>query len=105
MPGDDLRDVVLDATVARFQHAVLQRAFGNYTKSYELYRRISNIEQLLLCALRDRSGCRVLDVGCGDGYHICLFNSIPAVRERAAFTAIDVSRTDLWLARALARAL
>ncbi|MBI4536548.1 MAG: class I SAM-dependent methyltransferase [candidate division NC10 bacterium] len=105
MPGGDLRDAVLDATVARFQHAVLQRAFGNYTKSYELHRRVSNIEQLFLRALRDRPDPRVLDVGCGDGYHICLFNSIPAVRERVAFTAIDVSRTDLWLARALAGAL
>lgn len=105
MEPRELQAALLDATVKRFEDSVRQRAFGNYTKSYEFYRRISNIEALFLRALAGRDDCRVLDVGCGDGYHVCLFNSDPEVRQRVTFTAMDVSRTDLWLAGALARAL
>ncbi|HWT79793.1 MAG TPA: class I SAM-dependent methyltransferase, partial [Candidatus Methylomirabilis sp.] len=76
-----------------------------YTKSYEFYRRISNIEALFRRAVHGRDGCRVLDVGCGDGYHVCLFNADPETQERLTFTAIDMSRIDLGLASALESSL
>jgi 2-polyprenyl-3-methyl-5-hydroxy-6-metoxy-1,4-benzoquinol methylase len=101
----DLQQALVEATIDRLRRSVLQRAFGNYTKSYEFYRRISNIEVLFRHAVHGRDDCRVLDVGCGDGYHICLFNADPDIQERMTFAAIDVSRTDLGLAGALERSL
>lgn len=103
-PGD-LQGALVAATIERLRQSVLQRAFGNYTKSYEFHRRISNIEALFRSAVDGRDGCRVLDVGCGDGYHICLFNTDPGIRQRVAFTGVDVSPTDLWWAAALGHSL
>jgi ubiquinone/menaquinone biosynthesis C-methylase UbiE len=105
MESGDPQKALVVATIERLRRSVLQRAFGNYTKSYEFYRRISNIEGLFRLAVDGRDGCRVLDVGCGDGYHICLFNADPGIRKRVTFTGIDVSQTDLWWAAALARSL
>ena len=71
---------------------VLNRAAGNYTKSYETWKRINNVVRCFGAELKkiNEGKIKVLDVGCGDGYHIFLLNSLYN-KKNLYFTGIDIS--------------
>jgi ubiquinone/menaquinone biosynthesis C-methylase UbiE len=109
--GDDMslqsnvKGSYLDLLFEAFQLRVLHRAHGNYTKSYESFKRIENTESFFRQALDGRDRVAVLDVGCGDGYHVFVFNSRDDVRERVTFQGIDSSELKIEFARRVAAAL
>ena len=94
-----------DLLFEEFQLRVRHRAHGNYTKSYESFKRIENTESFLRQALDGRDHVEVLDVGCGDGYHLFVFNSSNEVRKRVTFQGIDISEQKIEFARRVAAAL
>ena len=89
----------------KFKIDVLSRAAGNYTKAYETFKRIDNIEKLFKAAVQNKREIDILDVGCGDGYHICMLNTIKGVKEKAAFTGIDISDVNVSFASMVAKEL
>ena len=98
------KKIFLD-TLEKFEASVLARAFGNYTKHYELFKRIENIERFFKEAISEDRKYNILDVGCGDGYHICVFNSLDRISERICFTGVDISDAKVYFAARVARDL
>ena len=94
-------DLLLDD----FKKKILGRAHGNYTKHYESFKRIENTEVFFRKEISGRNKANVLDIGCGDGYHICVFNTNKDVQEKAYFIGIDISPTKIHIASHLAKAL
>ncbi len=88
-----------------FKLGIFSRAAGNYTKSYETFKRIENIEKFFMAVVQDKKKIDILDVGCGDGYHICMFNTIKGVKEKVAFTGIDISDVKVSFASKVAKEL
>lgn len=76
-----------------FRKKILGRAHGNYSKSYESYKRFNNTEIFFRDALEGRDRPTVLDVGCGDGYHACVFNTLNGMAENADICGIDISKS------------
>ena len=92
-------------TLEKFKTGILSRAVGNYTKAYETFKRIENIEKSFIAAIQSKRKVDILDVGCGDGYHICMFNTINGVKEKVAFTGIDMSDVNVSFASMVAKEL
>lgn len=105
MDSAELSRLLSPVLIERFKSNILGRAFGNYSKSYEFYQRISNIEHCFLRAVNKSDKSAVLDVGCGDGYHACLLNSLPGVREKVSITGIDPVSLDIRTATLTAESL
>ncbi len=101
-PISDFRQEYFDYLFGEFRVRVLRRAHGNYTKSYESFKRIENTERFFLQAVRGQSAVSALDVGCGDGYHLFVFNTIAGIRETVAFRGVDVSALHVEFARRVA---
>jgi len=109
----DLRRSGFDAAMARrafnnFKNAVLGQTVGNYTKSYETWRRVSNVVNSFKEELSTEKTpeWQVLDLGCGDGYHLMLLSSLKETREtKVHFHGIDISPTNVMLAKQVAQDL
>jgi len=87
-------------------NSVRNRSVGNYSKSYETWKRVENAVSIFVKELKNREGgvLKVLDLGCGAGYHVLLLNSLEEVRKREIyFEGIDISEIDLNLARETAK--
>jgi len=84
--------------IERHKNHISNQSFGNYSKSYEFYKRFSNIIKCFLQHTNKTKFCKVLDVGCGDGYHIFVINSLPDIKERTFFIGIDISPKDINIA-------
>jgi len=90
------------------KNAVLGQAVGNYTKSYETWRRVSNVVNSFKEELTTKKivEWQVLDLGCGDGYHLMLLNSLKEIREKKVhFRGIDISPANIMLAKQVAQDL
>lgn len=94
-----------DLLLADFKKKILGRAHGNYSKSYESYKRFNNTEIFFREALDGRDRPTVLDVGCGDGYHACVFNTIYGMSENADIYGIDLSKSRVEFASMVCREL
>jgi len=94
-----------DILLNDFKGKILAQAHGNYTKSYESYKRITNTEIFFKEALRGNHHLTVLDVGCGDGYHLFVFNTINKVTENVRFYGIDTSKWRVEFASHVCREL
>jgi 2-polyprenyl-3-methyl-5-hydroxy-6-metoxy-1,4-benzoquinol methylase len=101
-PRSEFEQDYFDYLFGEFRLKVLRRAHGNFTKSYESFKRIENTERFFLQAVRGRSAVSALDVGCGDGYHLFVFNRIEGIRETVAFRGMDVSALQVEFARRVA---
>ncbi len=95
----------LDYSLGAFRRSILCRGHGNYTKSYESFKRIDSTERFFLQAIRGRHNVTVLDVGCGDGYHLFVFNTDEGVRKTVSFRGVDISGLHIEVARRVARTL
>ncbi|HTZ40594.1 MAG TPA: class I SAM-dependent methyltransferase [Syntrophales bacterium] len=95
----DFKDNYFESLFQEFQTRILSRAHGSYTKSYESYKRMKNTESLFLDAVRGKPRVSVLDVGCGDGYHIFVFDTVEGIREQATFQGVDISELKVEFAR------
>ena len=109
----DLSRNDFDAAMARrafnnLNNAVLGQTVGNYTKSYETWRRVSNVvnsfkEEL---STEKTTEWQVLDLGCGDGYHLMLLSLLKETRETTVhFHGIDISPANVMLAKQVAQNL
>ena len=98
----EFKEEYFDYLFEEFRLSVLRRAHGNYTKSYESFKRIENAEHFFLQAVRGRSNVSVLDVGCGDGYHLFVFNTNEGIREKVSFRGLDISGLQVEYARRVA---
>lgn len=94
-----------DLLLVDFKKKILGRAHGNYSKSYESFKRINNTERFFLEALAGRDHPAVLDIGCGDGYHVCVFNTIGGMAENAYVYGIDLSKSRVEFASLVCREL
>lgn len=103
----DLSRNDFDAAMARrafnnLKNAVLGQTVGNYTKSYETWRRVSNVVNSFKEELSTKKTAewQVLDLGCGDGYHLMLLSSLKETREtKVHFHGIDISPSNVILAK------
>jgi 2-polyprenyl-3-methyl-5-hydroxy-6-metoxy-1,4-benzoquinol methylase len=98
----EFKEEYFDYLIGEFRLSVLRRAHGNYTKSYESFKRIENAEYFFLQAVRGRSHVSALDVGCGDGYHLFVFNTNKGIREKVSFRGVDISGLQVEYARRVA---
>lgn len=103
--NDQFNSIYFDTLLTALKGKVLERAHGNYTKHYESFKRIENTEVFFRKEISRRNKANVLDIGCGDGYHVCVFNTNKDVQEKASFIGIDISPTKIDIASHLARAL
>jgi len=103
--NDHFKSIYFDTLLTAFKGKVLGRAHGNYTKHYESFKRIENTEVFFRKEISRRNKADVLDIGCGDGYHVCVFNTNKDVQEKASFIGIDISPTKIDIALHLAREL
>lgn len=109
----DLSRNDFDAAMARrafnnLKNAVLGQTVGNYTKSYETWRRVSNVVNSFKEELSTKKTAewQVLDLGCGDGYHLMLLSSLKETREtKVHFHGIDISPSNVMLAKQVAQDL
>jgi ubiquinone/menaquinone biosynthesis C-methylase UbiE len=90
--NDQFKSTYFDILLTDFKGKVLGRAHGNYTKSYESFKRINNTEICFRESIKDKRQQKVLDIGCGDGYHIFVFNTIENVARNIRFYGVDKSR-------------
>jgi len=104
----DFNAAMANRTFNSLKNAVLGQAVGNYTKSYETWRRVSNVvnsfkEEL---STKKTTEWQVLDLGCGDGYHLMLLSSLKEYREtKVHFHGIDISPANVKLAKQVAQEL
>lgn len=98
----EFKEEYFDYLIEAFRLNVLRRAYGNYTKSYESFKRIENAEYFFLQAVRGRSNVSALDVGCGDGYHLFVFNTIEGIQKKVSFRGVDISGLQVEFARRVA---
>jgi ubiquinone/menaquinone biosynthesis C-methylase UbiE len=91
--NDQFKSIYFDILLADFKGKVLARAHGNYTKSYESFKRINNTEICFRESIRDKQQQqKVLDIGCGDGYHLFLFNTVESIAGNIRFYGVDTSK-------------
>jgi SAM-dependent methyltransferase len=100
--NQDFKQEYFDYLFGEFRLSALRRAHGNYTKSYESFKRIENAEYFFLQAVRGQPNVSALDVGCGDGYHLFVFNTIDGIREKVSFRGVDISGLQVEFARRVA---
>ncbi len=103
--GSTIEKEYFRVTLEKFKTGILSRAVGNYTKAYETFKRVENIEKFFMAAVQNKRKIDILDVGCGDGYHICMFNTIKGVKEKVTFTGIDMSDVNVSFASIVAKEL
>lgn len=105
---NDFDSAMARRTLNNLKNAVLGQTVGNYTKSYETWRRVSNVvnsfkEEL---STEKTTEWQVLDLGCGDGYHLMLLSSLEEIRDtKVHFHGIDISPTNIMLAKQVAQDL
>ncbi len=84
---------------------VINQSAGNYTRSYETWKRIYNTASSFkkeLLRLPER-GLKVLDLGCGDGYYIFLLRSLyDKNKKNVLFDGVDACEADIMLAARIA---
>ncbi|MBU2645559.1 class I SAM-dependent methyltransferase, partial [bacterium] len=74
----------------------------------ETWKRVENSLNMCLEEILDsgKSDLKVLDVGCGEGYHLCLLDSMKDIRiKKLHLKGIDISEIDLALAEETAHML
>jgi len=99
---------IIERSYKIFLNTIKEQAVGNYTKSYETYKRVQNVVKSFQDELEKKNlvECSVLDLGCGDGYHVFLLNSIPIVQKRkVSFIGIDSYDVNVSFANHIARKL
>jgi ubiquinone/menaquinone biosynthesis C-methylase UbiE len=96
--NDQFKSICIDILLPEFKGKVLERAHGNYTKSYESFKRINNTETCFRESIKDKRQQKVLDIGCGDGYHIFVFNTIENVARNIRFYGVDASKLRIGFA-------
>ncbi|GBD95999.1 MAG TPA: class I SAM-dependent methyltransferase [Nitrospirae bacterium] len=99
---------IFERNIINAKNAIYGRHAGNYTKSYETWKMIENILSCFQDELkrkRDRT-IEVLDLGCGDGYHIFLLNSLKEeAKEKIYFRGIDISSLNVYSATEIAKSI
>lgn len=108
MLEETFKNKVTERAIEGFKNAVLKQAMGNYTKAYETWKRIYNVVNSFLEEIRNSSKkeIRVLDLGCGDGYHILLLNTLKEIQaKKITFEGIDISNTNVMFANQVAKRL
>jgi ubiquinone/menaquinone biosynthesis C-methylase UbiE len=93
---EQFKSIYFDTLLTEFKGKVLGRAHGNYTKSYESFKRINNTEICFRETIKDKQEQMVLDIGCGDGYHV--FNTIENIAGNIRFYGVDTSKLRIGFA-------
>ena len=102
LSGSNFDAAMTKRAINHMKNAVLGQAAGNYTKSYETWRRVSNVVNSFKEELSTEKTAewQVLDLGCGDGYHLMLLSSLKETREtKVHFHGIDISPANIKLAK------
>lgn len=91
---------ILQERFARMEDQCVFNGVGNYSKAYETYKRMQNIFNSVrskLLPLGNNEAMKILDIGCGDGYHaFYMYYNLDC--ENIFIHGIDISETDLHLA-------
>lgn len=87
-----------------FKLQILSDAHGNYTKSFESYKRLSNVlnsvkEEVLNPQKKNVQQFNVLDLGCGSGHYMFLLSLIPEIKDRIKIHGVDLSSFDIAVAK------
>jgi 2-polyprenyl-3-methyl-5-hydroxy-6-metoxy-1,4-benzoquinol methylase len=99
--NDGRYSIIARSAVKNFKNSVLNQTAGNYTKSYETWKRIYNVvfsfqKEVLKSPKQELD---VLDLGCGDGYHLFLMAADPLFcRKKIRFSGVDLQRADIIMA-------
>jgi len=105
MPNSFLQEQ-FDIEIANFKNDVENLSVGNYTKSYETYKRISNIIRYFKKEIENKKGImKIVDIGCGNGYYIFMLNLLLKLKDKAHFYGVDISQTEVQFAKASKKSL
>jgi len=102
LSGSNFDVAMTGRAINNMKNAVLGQSVGNYTKSYETWRRVSNVVNSFKEELSTEKTAewQVLDLGCGDGYHLMLLSSLKETREtKVHFHGVDISSANIMLAK------
>jgi 2-polyprenyl-3-methyl-5-hydroxy-6-metoxy-1,4-benzoquinol methylase len=81
-------------------------AIGNYSKSYETWKRARNVIRSFRWETQRQQGpLRIADIGCAHGAYIFLLNSIVAPDRKVEFCGYDISVSELAYAEELRKML
>lgn len=108
MTEENFTKELTEKAIEAFRNTVLQQAVGNYTKSYETWKRVYNVVNSFLGEIRKirKKEIKVLDLGCGDGYHVLLLNIHKETQtKKITFEGIDISYTNVVFANQVAKRL
>ncbi len=101
---------IFERDIINIKNAIYNRHVGNYTKSYETWKRIENVLNCFRSELKRKKDSNnlieVLDLGCGDGYHIFLLNSLEGeTKDRIYFRGIDISPLNIYFATEIGKSI
>ena len=108
LSGSNFDAAMTKRAINNMKNVVQGQSVGNYTKSYETWRRVSNVVNSFKEELSTEKTAewQVLDLGCGDGYHLMLLSSLKETREtKVHFHGIDISPANVMLAKQVAQDL
>lgn len=107
MLSKDLNSLMAKRAIDRYKNMIFNQTVGNYTKSYETWTRVDNIFKAFKKEVyrQENTPCNVLDLGCGDAYHFLAMNSDAKIRERTMFLGIDLSESNVLIAREISKQL
>ena len=108
MSEEAFKNKMTEKALEVFKNSVLKQTVGNYTKSYETWKRVYNVVNSFLGEIRNihKKEIKVLDLGCGDGYHVLLLNTHKEIQTKEiTFEGIDISHTNVMFANQVAKRL
>ncbi len=77
-------------------------SIGNYSKSYETWKRARNILACYRQEVSRKTGpLKILDMGCSYGLYTFLLRVLPGLNRKSLFYGLDISAGDIFLAEKL----
>ena len=97
--GEQFDRLMTERMVSTIKTGILKEAVGNYTKSYETWKRVYNVVGSFRKEISKKTQIKVLDLGCGDAYHLFLLSKLEELKQKDVdFLGVDLEQANIMLA-------
>lgn len=94
-----------DKEVSAIASAAKYSFLGDYSKLYETWKRTRNVTRIFREEIAKKNVNRVADIGCGNGLHIFLLNSLSGTKKPMHFHGIDIDPYEIRYAEEVRKKL